>query len=194
MHPPDNAARNARAAVMLAALTACLLAGCAAPRVSRAPLDSRQSRRVLLNVPFFPDNTDQCGPSVLASVLWYWGKQAEPALLRRETYQAHLKGSLTVDLLLAAESRGLSAEILNASLPRVKSELDAGHPLIAFINTGYSFYPVGHYLVITGYDDSGQHIFAHSGMKRDMEISYKKFDRQWEATKRWTLLILPRQS
>jgi ABC-type bacteriocin/lantibiotic exporter with double-glycine peptidase domain len=172
-------------------LAACVLAGCAPSHASRAAVPVPQGRQVLLKVPFFPDDTDQCGPSALASVLGYWGKPAEPARLRQEIYQAHLKGSLTVDLLLAAESRGLSAEMADGSLARVKRELDAGHPLIAFINVGYRFYPIGHYLVITGYDDRRQCIFAHSGMKRDQPISYRKFDKQWERTERWALLILP---
>lgn len=174
-----------------AAFAACLLLGCAPTRASRVP---EQDRRVVLQVPFFPDDTDQCGPSALASVLGYWGKPAEPSRLREEIYQTHLKGSLTIDLLLAAESRGLSAVIPDGSLALVKKELDAGHPLIAFLNVGYRFYPIGHYLVITGYDDARQCIVAHSGMKRDQRISYGKFDRQWEKTKRWTLLIGPKQA
>ncbi|MDO8803103.1 MAG: C39 family peptidase [Elusimicrobiota bacterium] len=174
-------------------LAACLLSGCAASRFPLAPADVMQGRQVLLKVPFFPDNTDQCGPSALASVLGYWEKPETPARLREEIYRAHLKGSLTIDLLLAAGSRGLSAEMINGSLARVKAELDAGRPLIAFVNSGFRFYPVGHYLVITGYDDRRKCIFAHSGTKRDQRISYRKFDKQWEKTERWALLILPPQ-
>jgi len=175
------------------ALAACLLAGRVLPNASGAPASDDPGKQVLLKVPFFPDNTDQCGPSALASVLGYWGKPVEPARLKQEIYRAHLKGSLTIDLMLAAESRGLSAEMANGSLVRVKKELDAGHPVIAFVNAGYSLYPVGHYLVITGYDDRIKCIFAHSGMTRDQRISYRKFDKQWEKTQRWALLILPQQ-
>ncbi len=171
------------------AIAVCLFAGCAHSRA--LPAHVEQYRQVLLKVPFFPDDTDQCGPSALASVLGYWGKPVEPEQLRQDVYQSRLHGSLTVDLLLAAESHGLSAEMLDGSLDKLKNELDAGHPLIAFINTGYSFYPVGHYLVITGYDDSKQCVFAHSGTKRNQQISYGKLDKQWEKTNRWALLILP---
>jgi len=173
------------------AVAVCLLSGCAPFCVPCASVQDPRGGRVLLNVPFFPDDTDQCGPSALASVLGYWGKPAEPAVLRQEIYQAQLKGSLTVDLLLAVENRGFSAEMVNGSLDRLRSELDAGHPLIAFVNVGYRFYPVGHYLVITGYDDRRQSVCAHSGMKRDQWISYWKFDKQWEKTARWAFLILP---
>jgi ABC-type bacteriocin/lantibiotic exporter with double-glycine peptidase domain len=171
-------------------LAACLLCGCVRSSVSLAP-DSGHNGRVRLYLPFYPDNTDQCGPSALASVLAYWGRSAKPESLRKEIYRESLKGSLTVDLLLAAESRGLSAEMIEGGLDRIKAELEAGHPVIAFVNAGFSFYPVGHYLVLTGYDDRRQSVFAHSGLKRDQEISYRKFEKQWERTERWALLILP---
>ena len=177
-------------AVAILTLAACLLSGCVSPRALRTPED----RQVRLVVPFFPDDTDQCGPSALASVLGYWGKPSTPGELRQEIYRAHLKGSLTVDLLLAAESRGLSAEMADGGLVQVKKELEEGHPVIAFVNVGLRVYPIGHYMVITGYDDGRQVLFAHSGMKRDKKISYGKFDKQWEKTRRWTLLILPAQS
>ena len=181
-----------RAAVL--ALAACLLAGCGAPRAAPAPALIPKDGQVLLMVPFFPDDTDQCGPSALASVLGYWGKPAAPARLRAEIYRSSLKGSLTVDLLLAAESRGLTAEMANGTLAGVKKELDAGRPVIAFVDVGYSFYPIGHYLVITGYDERRRCLFAHSGIQRDQSISYGKFDKQWKRTERWALLIRPAQS
>ncbi|OGR65874.1 MAG: hypothetical protein A2X31_00810 [Elusimicrobia bacterium GWB2_63_22] len=175
----------------LAVLAACLLSGCSPLRVSLEPEKPTGDREVALNVPFFPDNTDQCGPSALASVLGYWGKPAEPELLRQEIYQARLKGSLALDLLLAAGSRGLSAELVNGSLAKIREELDSGRPLIAFVNAGYSFYPAGHYLVITGYDDRRQRLTVHSGMKRNQRLPYGKFERQWRKTERWALLIQP---
>lgn len=165
------------------------LAGCAAP-----PLAATPQKPVLLEVPFFPDNTDKCGPSALASILRFWGNQTDSRHIKDEIYLAHLKGSLSVDLLLAAQSHGLSAEMLEGNWTRIKSEINAGHPLIAFVNRGFRFYPVGHYLVITGYDDQRQGIYAHSGTKRNAFMPYESFDRQWHKTDRWALLILPRKS
>ena len=174
-----------RTEVLLIALV--LLSACAAPGTPRAS----DGRKVLLAVPFFPDGTDQCGPSVLASVLGYWGKPAEPGDLKKEIDRAHLKGALTVDMLLAAQERGLAADVGGGGLVEVRRELDAGRPVIAFLNVGFRAYPIGHYLVITGYDDARQVIFAHSGKKRDRRIAYKTFDKAWERTERWALLIQP---
>lgn len=190
---PEEIARASRAVYgrAIRVLAVCLLSGCAATRAPLAPAGVMPGGQVLLKVPFFPDDTDQCGPSALASVLGYWEKPETPERLRGELYRAHLKGSLTIDLLLAAGHHGLSAEMVNGSLARVRGELDAGRPVIVFVNLGFRSYPVDHYMVITGYDDPGQCIFAHSGMHRDQKISYGKFDKQWKKNERWALLISP---
>lgn len=168
-------------------VVAGLLPGCASSRTARAP----EGRGVRLEVPFFPDGTDQCGPSALASLLGYWGKPALPAELRAEIYRANLKGALTVDMLLAAKRRGLSAEMVDGSIAFAQAELDAGRPVLAFINVGLRVVPIGHYLVLTGYDEERRTFFAHSGKRRDLRISYAKLDGQWEKTNRWTLKIMP---
>ena len=167
------------------------MTGCLQPGISRTLLPVAEQKQVLLEVPFFPDHTDQCGPSALASVLGFWGEKAAPGHLKEDIYLPDLKGSLPIDLLLAAQAHGMSAEILDGGLPQLKNELDAGHPVIAFINLGYRFIPIGHYLVVTGYDDRRQAIRAHSGMEKSGFIAYKQFSKQWERTDRWALLILP---
>ena len=169
-----------------------VFAGCAG--IQRPPLrdgPSQANDRRLLGVPFFPDRSDQCGPSVLASVLTFWNHPVDPPTLKKEIYLAQLKGSLPMDLLLAAQNRGFKAHLYNGSIENLKSELKAGHPLIAFINRGFDFLPIGHFVVITGYDDTRQGLTLHSGLKKDRFITYQGFLGDWDKTKRSTLLILP---
>ena len=175
----------------LAVLAGVLLAGCAALPVPTRPDGSPLDTVVRLTVPFFPDDSDQCGPSALAGVLAYWGRPVPPADLRREIYRSRLKGALTVDLLLAAQDRGFSAEMAEGGLDSIRLELDSGRPVIAFVDAGIALLPVGHYIVITGYDDRRRRLFAHSGMKRDLGITYDKFKREWKAAGQWALLIRP---
>ncbi len=169
-----------------AAAAAWLAAGCAAAP-ARKPEAPRKG--VLLEVPFYPDETDQCGPSALAGVLSYWGDEAGPAALKELIYRSSLRGALTVDLYLAARSRGLDAEMVNGDRARVRGELDAGRPLIVFVNRGFLSAPIGHYMVVTGYDDEG--IFANTGGERNARMSWPRFERQWDKTERWALLIAP---
>lgn len=144
-----------------------------------------------LTVPFFPDRTDQCGPSALASVLAFWGAGVDPGRLKAAAYSARLKGSLPVDLLLTARERGMRAEMFDGTLARVKAELDAGRPVVAFINRGWRSIPIGHFLVLTGYDDERGAVYAHSGGTRDAAISYRKFGSAWDKASRWGLLVQP---
>src|SRR5437773_10016810 len=97
-------------------LSALLLAGACA---WAAPAPAR----TVLPVPFFPDRTDQCGPSTLASLLSFWGKAIPPAQLRREMYMARLHGTLPMDLFLTARSHGLKAEMVRGDLEKLHSEL-----------------------------------------------------------------------
>jgi hypothetical protein len=140
-------------------------------------------------VPFFPDDTDQCGPATLASVLSYWGVRTDPVALKEEIYLPRLKGTLPLDLLLTAQSRGLEAEIYEGSLDDLKSKLAAGRPLVALLDLGFAIFPQGHYVVVTGYDDQRQGVYAHSSLEKDVFIPYERFLRSWDRTGRWTLLL-----
>ena len=146
---------------------------------------------LLLQVPFFPDHADQCGPSVVASVLTFWGTPVTPTEIKQEIYTAHLKGSLSIDMMLAAQRRGFKAHLYSGSPEDLKSELGKGHPVIAFLNRGFTFLPVGHYVVINGFDDARQGLIIHSGMYKNKFISYKRFSSFWDKTQHSTLLILP---
>lgn len=157
------------------------------PVVQTDPID----HIVHIVVPFFPDDTDQCGPATLASVLTYWGIPSNPQALKEEIYLPRLRGTLPIDLLLAAQARGLMAGFYSGSLDDVRDELAAGHPLVAFLNLGYPIFPQGHYVVITGFDDQRQGLYVHSGVEQDVFLPYERFLRSWEKTGRWTLLILP---
>ena len=176
------------------AICGMILMGCAGLKVDNNPQhdkDNPEKNSRLLNVPFFPNKTDQCGPSVLASVLTYWGAPVDPSTLKSEIYLAHLKGSLPLDLLLAAQDRGFKAYLYKGSIDDLKLELKKGHPLVAFINRGFDLYPIGHYVVISGYDETRQGLYVHSGLAKNKFVRYENFMKDWDKTQRSTLLILP---
>jgi ABC-type bacteriocin/lantibiotic exporter with double-glycine peptidase domain len=146
------------------------------------------SSRVLLEVPFYPDKTDQCGPATLAGVLSYWGKSSDPVKLRQEMYLAKLQGTLPMDLVAAAESYGLHVKMVAGNIDQIRSELRQGRPVLAMLNLGYSFMPVGHYVIVTGFDDQREGFYIHSAGKPNRFISYKKFGQQWRKTDYWAML------
>jgi ABC-type bacteriocin/lantibiotic exporter with double-glycine peptidase domain len=161
------------------------LAGCA-----HAPAPSAiRGGEVRLPVPFFPQTSDQCGPSSLASVLAYWGHPVEPRVLRSEIYQAKLHGTLPMDLMFGAQSHGLVADMHNGSLDELHREIDAKRPVIVYLNLGYTFMPIGHFVVVTGYNERG--VFAHSASHADQFFAVQAFEKKWSKTDHWLLVAHP---
>jgi len=142
-------------------------------------------------VPFFPDDTDQCGPATLASLLTYWGIPSELPALKAEMYSPRLRGTLPIDFLLAAQARGLQTEGSSGTLERLKAELDAHHPVVVLLNLGWVVFPQGHYVVITGYDERQQGVYMHSGLARNLFVPYARFFSYWGKTGRWMLRVQP---
>ena len=153
-----------------------------------APLASRSHH--IADVPFYQNKDDQCGPASLAGVLNYWGDRSDPESLKKEFFVARLKGSLAMDLVQAARNRGFKAEVVSGSMDLLKEEILKGHPAIALLNLGYRFFPKGHFIIVTGFDDDKQGLLIHSG-KPDEFLSYRRFLKHWEKTGRALILIAP---
>lgn len=146
----------------------------------------------LSGVPFFPQNEYMCGPAALASVVGYWGKDAEMKDVAKEVYQEKLKGTLPLDLLIYAKEKGFEAAYYKGSLSDLREKISSGTPLILFLNLGYDFYPVGHYIVVVGYNDRMEAVVAHSGMNREEVFTYRELLGSWEKTNFSTLLVRPK--
>lgn len=173
----------------------CILcAACSPKSLSRVKANAELEparAHFLSEVPFFAQEDHYCGPAALASVLNFYGKELSQEEIAESIYLPQVRGTLNLDLLLYARKQGFEAEILNCDLERLKQELSGGHPLIVFLNLGGSFYPIRHYAVVVGYDDTQQVIVIHSGGRKNQLISYKKFQKAWKKTGYWCLLILP---
>jgi ABC-type bacteriocin/lantibiotic exporter with double-glycine peptidase domain len=169
----------------LAALA--LLAACAAPHDTGPRMAGKEGPQLL--VPFYADRRDQWGPAALASVLGFWGKPTEPEELRREIHFPKQRGSTALDLRNAAAKRGLEAEMSGGSLAILRQELDAGRPVLVFVNNGVGIWPDEHFMVVTGYNDWLGGVYAHWGPHPYAFLRYKKFEKTWEKTGRWMLFI-----
>ncbi len=168
------------------------LAAACAPRASLRPPENDAVH--LTDVPFFPNTTDQCGPAALASVLHYWGKTATPEELKSEVYVPRLKGTLPMDLRPALSKRDLAGQVVSGSFDDIKAELRQSRPVIAYLDFGTRRHPIGHFLVVTGFDDHRRGLYVHSGAAKDKFASYRRFDRGWRDTDRWMLTAGPATS
>ena len=174
--------------VLFAAFAAALL-GCAGPAdVVRPPA----AGPYIEGVPFFPQDEYMCGPAALASVIGYYGSAAGMEAVAGEVYSEKLKGTLPMDLLLFAKGKGFEAKYYRGSLEGLKESLARKEPLILFLNLGYGFYPVGHYIVAVGMDEGAGVVFAHSGKEKEQAFTMKELEKSWSKTGYSTLLVRPK--
>ncbi len=132
---------------------------------------------VLSGVPFLPQEEDSCGPSSLAMLLRYLGKEADTAAIVRETRTEGLRGTLITDLAAAARRRGVEAEVSRLDLASVRDRIAEGVPVILLVDLGVWAWSRPHYLLVYGVRPGG--IVAHSGREEGKRIPYGTLDRQW---------------
>ncbi len=146
------------------------------------------ARHRIDGVPYLRQDRFLCGPACLGMVLGHWGVIVPQQRLAEEIYLGKLEGSLNLDLLAAARRHGFAAAMHRGSLKLLKDFLRRDIPVIALIRV--SAEPERyHYLVVFGYDDESQTLAVHSGEKRDGDVSYREFERDWEAADRWMLTV-----
>jgi ABC-type bacteriocin/lantibiotic exporter with double-glycine peptidase domain len=161
-------------------MTAALLSmGCRPAAQLRPP--------VISNVPFFPDDTQLCGPSTLASVLTHAGIPTTPEELKKDVYFEKMDGTLPMDMAPAARARGADARTINGTWDDLRARIQAGQPVVALLNLGLTALPREHFVVVIGMDDKG--VYMHSGMKEIEFYSTDKFDKAWKKMGRWMLIV-----
>lgn len=158
-----------------------LLLSCATARTTGPPA------RVLEGVPFYAQETKQCGPASLAGVLNFWGVDVTPEDIAGEIYNGSAKGTLNIDLALYARSKGLEARYFSGTLEDIKSSIDAGYPLIVLVDLGRWPYRQDHFMVVVGYAEDG--LIVNSGKEEHKFLPMEDFLRSWEKAGFWTLLV-----
>ncbi len=157
-------------------------AGSVQPSGVPAPLSS-----VIAGVPFLPQEEDTCGPSSLAMVLGFLGRNVDTAEIVRETRTEGLKGTLITDLTGAARRRGFAAEVVDLDLPRLRERISTGIPVILLVDLGIWSWSRPHYLVAYGWTPEG--VVAHSGREEGKVIPFPTLDAQWAKMGRLAIVV-----
>ncbi len=142
---------------------------------------------IIENVPFYSQEIYQCGPASLAGVLNYWGVQITPDDIAKEIFSESARGTLTIDMVLYAQMKGLKATQYKGNIDDLKKNIDSNYPVIILVDYGISLYQVNHFMVGLGYNEHG--VIVNSGRNKHKFISEKDFTKVWEKTNYWTLLI-----
>ncbi len=167
-----------------------VLASCVATGYRFSPGDAFEGH-LIEGVPLYTQKRLECGPTALAMVLQYHGIRAEPDDIARELSTKRLGGSLAIDMLLYAKKRGLRATYYRGSIEDLRDKLKRNLPPVIFVDLGVGGVRVGHFMVVTGYDDSRDGVIVHSGKAHPEFIPYKTLERIWKRTGFATLLIEP---
>ena len=175
-------------------VSALLLGGCATPQVQRLnqawPTDL-PAQALLSEVPFFPQEDYECGPAALATLLQSAGVAVTPVELKPQVFLPGRRGSLQVELMVAARRHGLPAYRIAPTLDALLHEVAAGHPVLVYQNLSLPIYPIWHYAVVIGFDRQRQVLLLNSGVTQRQEISLFTFERTWVRGDSWAMVALP---
>ncbi len=177
-----------RRAVLLAALWigACAAAAAAAGTAS-----------MWLDVPFVRQTKQACGDACIAMVMQYWQKKNHQpartstdaaAILRELPPGRH--GVIAASMTQFFQQHGYRAFEYAGDWNDIEHQVAQGRPLIVALK------PEGdselHYAVVAGVDDPEHLLFVNDPAQRKLlKVDRRQFEREWRATKNWTLLAVP---
>jgi len=144
----------------------------------------------LKSVPFYPQQSYQCGPAALATLIDYQGRQLDFEDLIRKVYIPDRKGSLQIELIAASREYDLIPYVLATELDTVLHEVNAGRPVLVLQNLGVSWYPQWHYAVIVGYDLNAEELILRSGETKRYRLNLFTFEYTWQRGRRWSMILL----
>mgnify|MGYP001208007338 CR=1 FL=1 len=148
---------------------------------------------------------NNCGPATLAIQLSFWGSAVgqETAGAALRTHQDD-KNVMPEELAAFARAQGFESRVLvNGNRERLRLLLSNGLPVL--VETWLEEEPndgMGHYRLLTGYDDAAGYWIAYdtyvtrnlrspAGPYRGIQIPYDEFDRHWQVFNHLYVLVYP---
>jgi predicted double-glycine peptidase len=148
-----------------------------------------RSEKFIEDVPFYRQETYQCGPASLAGVLNYWGVDVKPQDIAGEIFSKSARGTLNIDMVLYAQSKGLRAQYYRGNRDDIEKKISDGFPLIVLVDFGFLVYQVNHFMVIIGFNEDA--VVVNSGKHQGKFLSWRDFEKAWEKANYWTLFVSP---
>jgi hypothetical protein len=145
----------------------------------------------LTGTPFFAQESHQCGPAALATVLQTAGVEVTPEQLVPRTYLPGRRGALQLELVAAARTYRTIPYVIDGTLAALIAEIDARHPVLVLLDLGVGPIVVWHYAVVIGYHGEADELVLRSGATARLTMSAARFVRSWEKSNRWAVVVLP---
>ena len=167
------------------------VSGCASDiRNMLSDLEQQRGDVELIQTSFYPQVTDQCGPSALAAILNSSGVTVTPEVLKSRIYIPDRQGSLQIELLAATRGYGRMPYIIDTNISALLDEVRAGRPVLVLQNLGSNRAPVWHYAVVVGYLADERRFILRSGDQKRHVTSASRFARTWQRAAYWGVLSL----
>ena len=151
------------------------------------------SATVIPEMPVLKWGIESCGAGSLATVLQHYG---DPTSMQQwdSTLPKMHGGVMTIDMLLAARSKGFDAQLVTGTPQSIATELENGRPVILMLQVidspghAYDFF---HYIVADGIDTERNLIRTQWGDKQGRWVSLEKLEKPWSGGGHAAILIHP---
>lgn len=168
-----------------------LFSGCASDvRTMVSELDQEMVAVELTETPFYPQVTDQCGPSALAATLNASGVSVAPETLKSQIYIPGREGSLQIELLAATRGYQRLPYLIDPDVAALLAEVRAGRPVLVLQNLGRQTAPVWHYAIVVGYLPDQKQFVLRSGDRERHLVKASRFIRTWRGAGFWGIVTL----
>jgi tetratricopeptide (TPR) repeat protein len=147
---------------------------------------------------------NNCGPATMALYLRFYGWKGDQFTISDVVKPIRADRNVNIDELqyyVRTQAGWLNAEFrVGGDLTLLKQIIAAGYPVMieeAFLTGEQDFWPgddhwTGHYLLLTGYDDTRQVFISQDTMKGpDRVVNYLDVDKNWQAFNRVYMIIYP---
>jgi hypothetical protein len=165
-------------------LLGCLGIG---PKVEAKPFSVPPDSRMVIGVPFFPDDENQCGPASLAAVMTFAGRPTSLEEASLAVQRSSLRGSLGPDLVLWARQQGMRAKFFSSNPEELVEFIGKQQPIIVMVDQGLGPVRKGHFMVAVGYHFEG--LVANNGLVQQEIIPWTKFLTDWYKTGYFAILV-----
>jgi tetratricopeptide (TPR) repeat protein len=148
---------------------------------------------VVENVPMQKWDIKSCGAGALSAVLQHHG---DPTTMDQwqEALPKTRGGVMSIDLVLAARSKGYDARLVSGDRSLVVAEVKDGRPVILMLQVIQAPGKINdffHYIVIDGYDENRRIFRSQFGDGRARWTPIESVVPAWEKTKFATILVRP---